>query len=157
MAPSGAVHGQTYCQFDGEATRIIKINRAVIPGETMEIKFGKQALKVISAAAERKGLSVEDYVIDAALRSSGARGAELDQQDLLRFVEEAKSMAFALPMDRTFRLIDLVEGQAWWDDLPAVSRQQMNTLFRQALQVQPGFIEFTSRDPENKTIYMRVA
>lgn len=122
----------------------------------MEVKFGKQALKVLSAAAEREGLSVEEFVIDAALRRSGVRGAELDQQALLKLVEQAKSMAYALPMDTTFRLIDLVEGQSWWGDLPAVSRQQLNKLFRQALQLQTGFIEFNSRDPENKTIYMRV-
>ena len=123
----------------------------------MEIKFGTQALKVISAAAKREGLSVVEFVIDAALRRAGARGEDLDQKALLKLVEQAKSMAHARPVDTTFRLLDLVEGQSWWDELPAVSREHMSKLFREAMQQQTGFIEFASRDPDNRAIYLRVA
>lgn len=123
----------------------------------MEIKLGKQALAAIAAAAAREGLSVEEFVIDAALRKAGVRGETLDQEALLVLVERAKTMAEALSVDAMFRMKDLVEDQPWWNELPAASRQEMSKLFRQTMQQQTGFIEFTSRDAESSAIYMRVA
>lgn len=123
----------------------------------MEIKFGKQALAAISAAAAREDLSIEAFVIDAALRKAGVRGEAPDQQALLILIERTRNMAEALPVDAMFRMKDLVDDQPWWDDLPAVSRQQLGKLFRQMMQQQTDFIEFTSRDAESTAIYMRVA
>lgn len=123
----------------------------------MELVFSPNEIALLTAAAQAQGQTVEAFVIAAALRQAGGDAcASSSPPSLTVLAQRAVALAQARSANIPFRLSELVDGLAWWDELSGESQAQLSHQFRLAV-LALGFTEFKGREPASKSIFIRMA